>query len=260
MLKNPLELDFGDDPVVVDFIRRKYSGAHRHQLLPPLTTAQLAKVDECVCMIDDACDNHMTFDTITQYMNDNVVIVAGAFCGGTKYAQGFLSRMGYRAGHEEIFSSASKLYGKSLVGCQPEIEVSGSAPAWLACFPNTRRIALVRHPVDCINSRYYFLEKKDGEHLYLQRDLLNHYELMFGSTPPAFVWRIESLSDQLNVLEFFGHDMYNIPPEKLVSARKANRNSKKKEGQVPIVTWDTLIPPLRQWAEDFRYTEKGLPK
>lgn len=266
MDKHPLRLDFGDDPEVRDFIRHTYSIEGMRGAKPPaLSEAQLKKVKPLCKKFEDLMANKeiQTWENVTSYIARYVCLISGLFCGGTKFATNFLSAMSIRAGHEQIFSHDSKFYLASMVSTQFDIEVSGGLPPWQNALKRIEgkkpinHLTIVRHPVDLINSRYYF-QKPDGgpafgDTLELQRDVLTQFELNIG-TIPRYIWRIEDEDDQLAVLEIFGKTKHT--DGQIWQARQSDRNSKKKGP--PVCTWDALIEPLKDWASDLGYDKDGL--
>jgi len=272
MDRHPLRLDFGDDSEVRDFIRHTYSIEGMRGAKPPaLSAAQLKKVKPLCRKFNDLMANKeiQTWENVTSYIAKHVCLLSGLFCGGTKFAANFLTSMGIRAGHEQIFSHDSKLYIASMVATQFDVEVSGGLPPWQGALKRVEgkkpinHLTIVRHPVDLINSRYYFQKPllPDGEPtplrsrdtLELQRDVLTQFELNIG-TIPQYIWRIEDEEDQLVVLEIFGKTSYT--DGQLWQARQSDRNSKKKGP--PVCTWDSLIEPLKDWATNLGYDEDGL--
>lgn len=270
-MTNPLDVPLSDDPEVLEFLRFCHSrpgmlhveakegrGDPRNILpdhkVPVLTPAQLEEFDRANARLNDL-EPLFSWDTINQWLCEKMWIISGCYCGGTKYACNFLKKLGVLAEHETVFNVDGRLAGRSMVAARNSVDVSGGAALWLPCFPESRVIWLVRHPVDTINSQYRFRKLTDGKTIELQRDMLARYTLNFMHGP-QMIWRIESLSDQLQVLRVIGLDPENLKPGSLESARKADRNSKPR-GANPC-TWDTLIPPLRQFAVDLGYNEKGL--
>lgn len=264
MSKHPLRIDFGPDPEIRAFIRHTYSIEGMKGGRPPsLSDEQLEKVKPLCRKFERLMEDKeiQTWQNVTDYLAKHVVLISGLFCGGTKFAANFLKEMGILAGHEQIFSHDSKFYLASMVATQFDVEVSGGLPPWqnaLKHEPRINHLTIVRHPVDLVNSRYYFQnsssETSSGSPtLELQRDILTQFELNIG-TIPLYIWRIECEKDQLAVLEILGKK--NPTDGQLWQARKVDRNSKKKGP--PVCNWTGLIEPLKDWASDLGYDEKGL--
>lgn len=269
-MSNPLDVVLSDDPEVMEFLRFSHSReglwhvkgkedpAYAQYVLPDhkvpaLSDEQLKELDRATEKLDAL---EFSWENINRWICEKMWIVSGCYCGGTKFAAGFLQRLGVRAEHETLFNADGRCAGKSMVAARNTVDVSGGASVWLPTFPNARMIWLVRNPVDTINSQYYYRNQSDGKTINFQRDMLARYSMNFMHGP-ALVWRVESLSDQMQVLQILG---IRPKPGDLERARKADRNSKKRESKVNPATWDDLIPPLRQWAEDLGYDENGLRK
>ena len=257
MKRHPLRIDFGPDPEIRAFIRHTYSIEGMRGAKPPaLADEQLKKVQPLCRKFEALMEDFraQSWENVTSYLARHVCLISGLFCGGTKFAANFLNAMGVLTGHEQIFSHDSKFYLASMVATQYDVEVSGGIPPWISSLkrPSEEKqidhLTIVRHPVDLVNSRYYFQE--GGNVLELQRDICTQLELNIGSIP-SYIWRIESEDDQLAVLDIFGKSHKGIE-----KARAVDRNSKKKGP--PVITWANLINPLKEWAEDLGYDEKGL--
>jgi hypothetical protein len=257
----------GPDPEVRDFVQHSYSIlGHQGEDPPALTDEQLAQVEPICQEIEKVMKDKSlhTWDNILDYLAKHVTLISGLFKGGTTYASRLLNKCGVRTGHEQIFSADSKFYMKSMVATQMDVEISGGMPPWIAALkrrepdPRIRYLTLVRHPVSLANSRIHFGDangKMSSEDtLGVQRDILTQFELNMLTMIPEYIWRVESLSDQMDVLRLFGKG--SIKPEKLTNARGVDRNSKFAK-QPAVVSWDNLIRPLKDWAHDLGYSEKG---
>lgn len=266
-----LEIHISDDPEVVEYIRFTYSrigilhakaldgDGPKEDILknpPGLSDEQLLEVDSIVERLE-AVKKHLNWETINDWICKKMWIIAGEYCGGTKFATGFLQKLGITAGHETLFSIEGHIGGLGMVACRNSVEVSGGAPIWLPCFPDVRVMWLVRHPVDTLNSQYHFKNRTDDKTMDLQRDMLARWTMIIAARP-AMCWRVESLPDQLKALDCMGLSPERLKPGALEGARKAPRNSKKRKNDHVPITWDRLIPPLREIATDLGYNEKGL--
>lgn len=271
-VENPLVLNLGDDPEVVAYLRymhsrdgvrwaEKQNGNYNPKWgeipdPPLLSTEQLEEAQKIIDEID-ARKKYLIHENIQRYLKDCMWTVCGDYCGGTQFAAGFFKRLGFCSGHESLFSIEGNIAGIYILGAQPEVEVSGAAPLWMPMFPESRTIWLVRHPVDLVNSQYNYKGRRCGTTTDIERDILCRWQQSFFSGPAA-VWRLESKADQLHVLTAMGYPPKCWKPGDLERARKAPRNSKKKEGQQKPMTWEKLCEPLRKWAEQIGYTEGGL--
>lgn len=267
-MMNPLDVTLSDDPEVLEFMRFCHSrkgmlhidGTHPlpPEQVPALSDDQLEEFDRANAKLD-ALEPLFTWENIHDWIADRMWIVSGCYCGGTKFACGFLQKLGIAAEHETLFNIDGRCAGRSMVAARNSVDVSGGASLWLPCFPRAKVIWLVRNPVDTLNSQYHYRKYKDGKTIDLQRDMLARYTMNFAHGPIA-LWRVESLSDQLSVLRAMGLDPAHLKPGALESARRADRNSKSRSRPENPATWDELIPPLKQWAIDLGYDETGLRK
>jgi hypothetical protein len=264
--RHPFRVNYGKDPEIRDYMSHLYSiQGQRGEQGPALSPKQLEQVPVMAKRFEKIVANkkNQSWDNVLTYIRDHVALFSGFFCGGTTFATNFLKGLGIRAGHEQIFSYDGTFYFASMVGTQLDVEVSGGIAPWLNILQMPRgekqidHVTVVRHPVDMINSRYYFNPPKTpGNTLELQRDVATQLELNFGALP-LFPWRIESEEDQTFIV-----DLFNRKPKKgeLETARNAPRNSKKKKDQPPILQWDDLLEPLKDFASDLGYDKNGLVK
>lgn len=265
MSQHPFRIDMGTDPEIVDFVRYSFTieAARDNPKPPDISDEKFEVAKEIVRKLRAVSDNKkiQTWDNVLSYLSEYVTLVSGVFKGGTTYATNFLTKCGVRAGHEQIFAYDGIFYFGSMIGTQYDVEVSGGLPPWISSMkggPPIRYLTVVRHPVDLVNSRFYFSkapERRPDEVLGLQRDVLTQFELNMTVMKPEIVWRIESLSDQMLVLDYFGKR--GVKPGTLESARRAHRNPTPNKGP-DVLTWDTMISPLKAWAEKLGYTKKGL--
>jgi hypothetical protein len=262
-MSHVFRVDMGSDPEIVDFVRYSFTiESEQNPNPPPISDEKFEVAKELVLKLRAISDNRriQTWSNVLSYLSEYVTLVSGLYKGGTSYATNFLKKCGVRAGHEQVFSYDGIFYFGSMIGTQYDVEVSGGLPPWLSSIKGTpvRYLTVVRHPVDLVNSRYYFAKAPDrrpDEILGLQRDVLTQFELNMTVMKPEIVWRIESLADQMKVLDYFGKR--GISPAGLSSARKAHRNKTKHKGP-DVLTWDAMIPPLKAWAERLGYSKKGF--
>lgn len=278
MSENPLDIKLTDDPEIAEYIRFTHSREGiRHakakegdgkpedllpdDQVPALSDEQLKELDVVLEKLEELRENHMNHENLNQWICEKMWLIAGEYCGGTKFVTSFLKRLGATAEHETLFNMDGRLAGLSMVACRNSIDVSGATPLWLPCFPKAKVIWLVRHPVDTLNSQYHYKGRTDSRTIDLQRDMMCRYTMMWSHNP-HFIWRVESDPDQLMALETMGLCSLKrkLKPGALESARKAKRNSKKRTNKELPVTWDKLIEPLRVWADDLGYCEEGLKK
>lgn len=275
-MKNPLDIKLTDDPEIAEYLRFTHSrvglrhaqakdGEGRPQDLlpdekvPALSDSQLKELDVVLELLEKLRKDHLNHKNINQWICEKMWLIAGEYCGGTKFIAEFLKSLGISAEHETLFAMDGRLAGLTMVACRNSIDVSGATAVWLPCFPGARVIWLVRHPVDTLNSQYHFKKRTDGCTIDLQRDMMCRYTMMWNHQPP-FIWRLESNSDQLMALETMGLPSKDLKPGALETARGAKRNSKKRTSKEVPVTWDNLIEPLKVWADDLGYCEEGLKK
>lgn len=260
---HPFRIDMGTDPEVIDFVRHTFTIEGARGENPPLISDEkFEAAKELVRKVRAVGDNKriQTWDNVLSYLSEYVTLISGVYKGGTTFATNFLNKCGVRSGHEQIFSFDSIFYFGSMIGTQYDVEVSGGLPPWISSMKGAPipYLTVVRHPVELVNSRYYFSKapaRRPDEVLGLQRDVLTQFELNMNIMKPEIIWRIESLADQMKVLEYFGKQ--DISPTALTSARGAKRNKSKNKGP-DMLTWDTLIPPLKTWAERLGYSRKGF--
>lgn len=271
-MNNPLNVDLGQDSEVIAYVRfahgrdgvrwkAKQAGEEKEvwgeiKEPPTLSSEQLVEADR-ICKAIKEATQHLNHENIHAYLKANMWLVLGDYCGGTKFATGFLNRMGISAAHETVFTIEGNIAGIAMIGCQNRVEVSGAAALWMPMFPGLNTIWLVRHPVDLINSQYHYKGRTDGTTTDLQRDLLCRWNQIMD-TNPRQIWRVESNADQRHVLEELGIPWTSIKPSDLSRARGAPRNSKQRSSKETPMTWEKLCPALRELAEGLHYTPKGL--
>lgn len=270
-MREPAKLwvDMGDDPEVRAYIQHCYSiQGMQGDAPPPLSDEQLEKVDAiCQAIEEKMKDTSLhTWTNVTEYLKRHVTLISGLFCGGTTYATRFLRACGLKASHEQIFSADNNFYLKSMIATQQDVEISGGIPPWIASLKGSdiRYLTLVRHPVELVNSRFHFRsgqasskleDRPTNDTLGIQRDILTQFELNMLAMIPEYIWRIESLEDQVDVLKMFGK-WKGLSPERLAKARSSDRNSS--SGKKPrVCEWDNLIKPLKDWAHDLNYKPDG---